>query len=114
MSSLAPKPDLSGERLRSKVDTPDAGGDVAISHVETHDEAPSVSRGFSRLAVVESVFITLAIPAIGYATDAHDPFFLGHRFSWLVFVPILIGLRHGSVLGLGSAALLDAVLLVAW
>lgn len=64
--------------------------------------------------VAESAVVTLAIPAIGYAIDPADPFFLHQRFPWLVFAPLLVALRHGFTLGFGSAFALAAALIVAW
>ncbi|MDF2692706.1 MAG: Extracellular Matrix protein PelD [Labilithrix sp.] len=62
----------------------------------------------------ESVVITAAVPAVGFAVDHTDPFFLHGRFPWLVFAPLLVALRHGFTLGLSSAAALGVVFVLAW
>ena len=62
----------------------------------------------------ECVVITIAIPVIGFVIDSTDPFFLRHRFPWLVFAPLLIALRHGFRLGFSSAAVLVVALILAW
>src|SRR5438132_2840955 len=50
-------------------------------------------------AIVETLVITTAIPALGWAVDANDPFFVKHHFAWLCFAPLLVSLRHGFTLG---------------
>lgn len=72
------------------------------------------SRTPSAGAALEAVVLTAAVPALGWLLDRHDTFFLGHPFSWLAFVPLLVGLRHGLVLGCASAVMLDAALVFAW
>ena len=64
--------------------------------------------------IAECVAITIAIPAIGFLIDPADPFFLRHRFPWLVFAPLLVALRHGFRLGFSSAAVLVVALIGAW
>lgn len=68
----------------------------------------------SSRAAVEGLVITLAIPLIGWVVDHNDPFFLGGHFPWLALAPLLIALRHGFMLGFGSAVLLDVALVLAW
>ena len=68
----------------------------------------------SARAALETLVLTAAVPVVGWSLDRHEPFFLHHAFSWLAFVPLLIGLRHGLMLGCGSALLLDAALVFAW
>jgi hypothetical protein len=65
-------------------------------------------------AILETVALTLAFPAIGFALDRNDPFFLSQRFPWVVLAPMLISLRHGFLLGLSCALFLDTGLAVAW
>jgi hypothetical protein len=55
---------------------------------------------------VETIVITLLLPAIGYSLDASDPFFIDYRFPWLILAPLLISLRHGFVCAVTSATLL--------
>jgi len=64
--------------------------------------------------IAECVAITIAIPAIGFLIDPADPFFLRHRFPWIVFAPLLVALRHGFRLGFSSAAVLVIALIGAW
>jgi hypothetical protein len=65
-------------------------------------------------AALESAVLAVGTPALGWLLDRQDAFFLGHRFSWLAFVPLLVGLRHGFVLGCASALLLDSCLVFSW
>src|SRR5207237_535221 len=65
-------------------------------------------------AIVETIVITAAIPALGWAVDRNDPFFVKHHFAWLCFAPLLVSLRHGFTLGFASAAVLDLAMIVAW
>jgi polysaccharide biosynthesis protein PelD len=68
----------------------------------------------SRGAVLETAVLTFALPLIGWGVDHGDPFFIGHPFSWLVFAPLLVALRHGFTLAFASAAALDIAIVVAW
>lgn len=70
--------------------------------------------GHPATRVTESVVVTMALPLLGYAIDRTDPFLLQHPFPWLVFAPLLVGLRHGFALGFGSAFALGAALILAW
>lgn len=65
-------------------------------------------------AIAETVAITVGLPALGYLIDRTDPFFIQYRFSWIIFAPLLIALRHGFMLGFASAAMLDLALVVGW
>lgn len=65
-------------------------------------------------AILETVALTVALPLIGWLVDKNDPFFLRYRFSWLLFAPLLIALRHGFMLGFVSAAALDVAIVVGW
>lgn len=47
-------------------------------------------------AWLETAFITLLAPAIGWALHAQDPFFLQARMAWIALAPLLVGLQHGS------------------
>jgi hypothetical protein len=62
----------------------------------------------------ESVALTAAFPLVGWWIDPGDPFFLRHTFPWIVFAPVLIGLRHGFAPGCTSASILSVLLVVAW
>ncbi len=62
-------------------------------------------------AAVETVVVTLVVPAIGLLLDRRDPFMLRSQFSWVVVGPILVGLRHGFAAGFVSALLTDALML---
>jgi hypothetical protein len=68
----------------------------------------------SPMAIVETLLLTFLIPGIGWLIHKGDPFFLGHRFSWLLFAPLLLGLRHGFVPACASAIVLDGAVVVAW
>ncbi len=63
---------------------------------------------------LETIVITALFPAVGYAIDSHDPFFLTHSFSWLAVAPILIALRHGFALGFASAMATDLAVAFFW
>lgn len=65
-------------------------------------------------AILETIALTVGIPLLGLVVDRADPFFLKYRFSWIMFAPLLVALRHGFTLGFASAALLDLALVVAW
>jgi hypothetical protein len=65
-------------------------------------------------AVLETVVLTLAVPGVGWLVDRTDPLMLHRSFSWLVVVPILVGMRHGLILGCASAIGLDAAVVFAW
>lgn len=65
-------------------------------------------------AVFESVVLTLVVPALGFAFHRDDPFFLTEGFSWLLFTPLLLGLRHGFAPAVGSALATASMMLLAW
>jgi hypothetical protein len=73
------------------------------------DDGPRMAR-----AIVESIVLTVAFPAVGYAFDRGDPFLLKHAFPWIVFAPLLVGLRHGFAPGCTSALLLAGALVLSW
>jgi polysaccharide biosynthesis protein PelD len=92
----------------------DASSELGLLVDGGHDgEVASDTRRMVR-AVVESVVLTLAFPALGYLLDRSDPFFLARPFPWIVFAPLLVGLRHGFAPGCTSAFLLAGALIVAW
>jgi hypothetical protein len=62
---------------------------------------------------LETLVISAVVPAMGRWLAPADPFFLAAPVSWAVLAPLLVGLRHGSVPGLGSAALLIGCVAVA-
>ena len=68
----------------------------------------------SPLAILEALVFTLLALGVGWLIDHSDPFFLTHRFNWLVFAPLLLGLRHGFAPALGSAIVLDGLIAVSW
>jgi hypothetical protein len=68
----------------------------------------------SSRALVESIALSALLPAVGWLVDRADPFLLGHSFPWIVFPPILAGLRHGFAPGCACAGLLGGGLVAAW
>jgi hypothetical protein len=65
-------------------------------------------------AVLEAAVLTAGVPLVGWWLDRREAFYLGCGFSWLVFVPLLVGLRHGSTLGCASALIADTAMVLAW
>lgn len=65
-----------------------------------------------RTAWLESLALTVLLPASGYAVNAADPFYLNYRFPWLILAPLLISLRYGFLFGISSAGLLIASFLL--
>lgn len=63
---------------------------------------------------LETVLLTAVVPVARFAMGSTDPFGLAWEFPWLVFVPFVLGLQHGSscaaasLIALGSAAVLHA------
>lgn len=55
---------------------------------------------------LETIGITLLVPAIGFLLDGTDPFFLRSPFPWLWFGPLLVALRYGIAKALTSVSLL--------
>jgi hypothetical protein len=74
-----------------------------------YESNPAALSASGRL--VETLVITAALPAAGYALQNPDPFLLQASFPWLVFAPLLVGVQHGLSLGILSAVL---SLLGAW
>jgi hypothetical protein len=69
--------------------------------------APAVVRPFS---VVETVVLVLVVLAVSRWLHPEDPLLLHAGFPWLWLMPLLVGLRYGSLLGL----LAGAFMLGAW
>lgn len=65
------------------------------------------------IRVLETLLLTLAVPALGWAINPGDPFFLQEPFAWLIAGPLLVGLRYGFAFALSSALLLALLALSA-
>jgi hypothetical protein len=65
----------------------------------------------SPLAYAETTFITAAAAVLAFALRREQA---THALAWLVFPPLLAGLRHGSGPAIVSAAMLDGLLAAAW
>ena len=91
----------------------DASAELALDRTPERGPAASDAPRVAR-ALVESVVLTLAFPALGYAFDRSDPFFLKHAFPWIVFAPLLVGLRHGFAPGCTSGLVLAGALVLSW
>jgi polysaccharide biosynthesis protein PelD len=63
-----------------------------------------------RTARLETLALTMIIPAIGFGMNAGDPFFLDNRFPWLVLAPFLTSQRYGFLFGMSSASFLICLL----
>ncbi len=61
-------------------------------------------------AWIDSFVLTLILPLIGYVINSDDPFYLTYKFPWIIFAPMLIGLRYGFLFGFGNACLLAGIL----
>jgi len=70
---------------------------------QTHSELSSFQKIVPWL---ETVGITLLVPAIGALLDSSDPFFMGATFPWLWFGPLLVALRYGISKALSSVSIL--------
>jgi len=66
----------------------------------------------SLVAVVESLVIGAALPAVGFLINRTDPFFLARPFSWIVLPPLLAGIRHGFAAGCASASVMAFALVL--
>jgi hypothetical protein len=91
----------------------DASAELALPTTPAREPETSDAPRMAR-ALAESVVLTLAFPALGYAFDRSDPFFLKHPFPWIVFAPLLVGLRHGFAPGCTSALALAGALVLSW
>lgn len=91
-------------------------GAAASRRARTADAPPigPTIRLRSRLAFVEAAILTAAMPLLGYVTERADPLFLRSAFAWTALAPLVIGLRHGLLPAVASAAALDGLVLVAW
>lgn len=79
-----------------------------LNHLQTTvEDLPSPHPG---LVILEGVAITLILPLLGLWYHRYDPFFLQASFPWLLLAPLLLGLRYGFALGLGSAAALNVLM----
>ena len=56
-----------------------------------------------RSAWMETAFITLLLPVVGWAWNAQDPFFSQAHVPWVVVAPLLVGLHHGFAHAFASA-----------
>ncbi|TAM09493.1 MAG: hypothetical protein EPN72_01410 [Nevskiaceae bacterium] len=67
-------------------------------------------------AWVETVVGTLIVPAIGLLFHRSDFLFLQSQFSWLVFAPLLFGVRYGFAFGFTSGLMTVLLMLIehAW
>ena len=63
--------------------------------------------------ILETVVITLLVPAAGWLFNPQDPLFYDSPFSWLVVGPLLAGLRYGFLFGFASALFTVAIMVVA-
>lgn len=63
-------------------------------------------------AWVETVVGTLLVPVLGLLLHRHDPLFLTSSFHWLIFAPLLFGIRYGFAQGFASAALTAVMMLL--
>ena len=61
------------------------------------------------LVWLETLSLTLMMPAVGLLLNREDPFFVHSDFPWLWFGPLLAGLRYGMASALGSVAFLAAI-----
>lgn len=83
---------------------------LMLTHMQTTvEDLPSPHPA---LVILEGVAITLLLPLLGLWYHRYDPFFLHASFPWLVLAPLLLGLRYGFALGLGSSASLSVVMYV--
>lgn len=75
----------------------------ARSESRRADDGPPGASAGARRAWMETLFVTLLAPAIGWAWNAQDPFFLQARVPWIVLAPLLVGLQHGSTRALACS-----------
>lgn len=66
------------------------------------------------LRFLEVAAMTLVLPAIGLWQRPQDPFYLHASYPWLSLAPLLVGLRYGFALGIGSGTALSLLLYVAY
>ena len=89
------------------IDGPGEGSAVNRRHAFSFPRPPR-----SIVAVVESLVIGAALPAVGFLINRTDPFFLGRPFSWIVLPPLLAGIRHGFAAGCASASVMAFALVL--
>ncbi len=65
-----------------------------------------IKKFHSRFRTIETLAITIVPIALGLWLRPADPFFLQTTFPWLLLVPLLSGLYHGFVYGLGAGLML--------
>lgn len=65
--------------------------------------APAVARPFS---ILESIGLAAIALAVGRLLSPADPLLLHSSFPWFWFVPLVLGLRYGTLLGMLSALLI--------
>jgi len=63
---------------------------------------------------LETVGLSLVVPALGLGLHSTDPLCLVSGFPWPAFIPLLIGLRHGLYCSLASTAIMGLWALAAW
>jgi hypothetical protein len=80
-----------------------------LKHLQSEiEEAPGPRPS---VVLLEACLLTLLLPALGLWRHPDDPFFLHASFPWLVLAPLFIGLLYGFAHGLGSAVLLNLLML---
>jgi hypothetical protein len=58
------------------------------------------------LRLLETLIITLTLPAVGWLINPQDPLLFGSGLTWLLAIaPLLVGMRYGFALGFSSALL---------
>jgi hypothetical protein len=79
---------------------------MLAGEIEPHASTaqPARGRAVRRESWRETVLLTALIPLLGFACGVGDPFWLGGEFPWLTLIPLLIGVQHGLVAALVSAA----------
>lgn len=65
-----------------------------------------------RTARLETLALTLLVPAIGFWFKTDDPFFLDNQFPWLILAPLLISQRYGFLFGIFSASFLVSLVTI--
>ncbi len=76
-----------------------------------HKDYTLAPRASGRLSWLETLLVTAAALGLGFWLVPEDPLMVGLAFPWVVFAPILMGVRYGFMRGLVSAALLVVALL---
>lgn len=71
---------------------------------------PDISSRYPKLLQwIETLFLTLIIPFLGWLMDHGDPLFLSSSFPWIWFGPLLAGLRYGIAPALFSVITLSLI-----